>query len=108
MDSLSRGLMVTPGPGMLVKAMILSVALMQSQGSVLMFVASCYHRGPYRCQEFGSDVFQTQTEDKGHVWVHGPTAALVYDNVHDPCWHQTTHGVPGSGLLPEAMLVLEG
>lgn len=45
---------------------------------------------------------------KGHVLVHGPTAARVYIDVHGPWYHLRTHGYPGSGPQPVGTLVSEG
>ena len=40
-----------------------------------------------------------------HVWVCGPIAARVYDDVQDPCYHPRRDGCPRSRSPPEAMLM---
>lgn len=45
-----------------------------------------------------------QVTSKDHVWVPGPTAARVYDDIHDLCHYQGPHRYLGSGSLPMAML----
>lgn len=45
-----------------------------------------------------------QATSKDHVWVPGPTAARVYDDIDDLCHHQGPHRYLGSGSLPMAML----
>lgn len=45
-----------------------------------------------------------QATSKDHVWVPGPTAARVYDDIHDLCHHQGPHRYLG----PRLQLGLEG
>lgn len=43
----------------------------------------------------------------GHVWVNGSIAAWICADIYGPCYHQRPYGCPGSGLLPEIMLMSE-
>lgn len=45
---------------------------------------------------------------EGHVWVCGPAAAGFCVDVCGPCYHQRPCRCPCSGLMPGAILMLEG